>query len=47
MGYGWVVHDSGTITRPGAITITSSAEFANGAFVNTVQHGHRPDFRSW
>lgn len=41
LGYGWVVHYAGTLTRPGAVTITSTAEFANGALVNTVQYERR------
>jgi hypothetical protein len=41
LGQGWVVHYAGSLTRPGAITITSAAVFADGSSVNTVHYETR------
>lgn len=38
LGQGWVVHYAGSLTKSGAITITSTAEFADRSLVHTVHH---------
>lgn len=41
LGLGWVAHYTGSITRPGAISITSTSDFADGASVHTVEYLRR------
>ena len=41
LGDGQIVHYSGSLTRPGAISITSTAEFTQGALFHVVQHESR------
>ena len=41
LGGGQVVHYSGSLTRPGAISITSTTEFTHGAPSHVVQYERR------